>query len=354
MKRPAYNSPSVPISWPRLDFCSGTNDYVQVDASLKQQVLDYYKEHPADAKQQFGDNPFEVKNIMKNWVRSKNSDMHVIPTDTLFITIDKEAVKKSGMMMASDTIPDRMVISLSGKRALCKNDLMMLEMLSQCNWTRPLYVATTVGEDNYMNLGENFITEGLAYRISPFTTNANGAKNFDTEKTYNNVMNRYKFGGLDKPGLYLDETVMRMCYTHRHLFVQLALELIKEGKNDKALKVLRKAEKVLPNYNVPNTFVSGSADLARAYALLGQKNDAKRLLNEVWDNTKSYADYYVQLDGSRFDMCSDSLMRQLYVMQSLSDVMRLIDAKQADKWATVANNIYKMYQMKGGQPYEMQ
>ena len=354
MKRPAYNSPSVPISWPRLDFCSGTNDYVQVDASLKQQVLDYYKEHPADAKQQFGDNPFEVKNIMKYWVRSKNSDMHVIPTDTLFITIDKEAVKKSGMMMASDTIPDRMVISLSGKRALYKNDLMMLEMLSQCNWTRPLYVATTVGEDNYMNLGENFITEGLAYRISPFTTNANGAKNFDTEKTYNNVMNRYKFGGLDKPGLYLDETVMRMCYTHRHLFVQLALELIKEGKNDKALKVLRKAEKVLPNYNVPNTFVSGSADLARAYALLGQKNDAKRLLNEVWANTKSYADYYVQLDGSRFDMCSDSLMRQLYVMQSLSDVMRLIDAKQADKWATVANNIYKMYQMKGGQPYEMQ
>ena len=354
MKRPAYNSPSVPISWPRLDFCSGTNDYVQVDASLKQQVLDYYKEHPADAKQQFGDNPFEVKNIMKNWVRSKNSDMHVIPTDTLFITIDKEAVKKSGMMMASDTIPDRMVISLSGKRALYKNDLMMLEMLSQCNWTRPLYVATTVGEDNYMNLGENFITEGLAYRISPFTTNANGAKNFDTEKTYNNVMNRYKFGGLDKPGLYLDETVMRMCYTHRHLFVQLALEFIKEGKNDKALKVLRKAEKVLPNYNVPNTFVSGSADLARAYALLGQKNDAKRLLNEVWDNTKSYADYYVQLDGSRFDMCSDSLMRQLYVMQSLSDVMRLIDAKQANKWMAVANNIYKMYQMKGGQPYEMQ
>ena len=354
MKRPAYNSPSVPISWPRLDFCSGTNDYVQVDASLKQQVLDYYKEHPADAKQQFGDNPFEVKNIMKNWVRSKNSDMHVIPTDTLFITIDKEAVKKSGMMMASDTIPDRMVISLSGKRALYKNDLMMLEMLSLCNWTRPLYVATTVGEDNYMNLGENFITEGLAYRISPFTTNANGAKNFDTEKTYNNVMNRYKFGGLYKPGLYLDETVMRMCYTHRHLFVQLALELIKEGKNDKALKVLRKAEKVLPNYNVPNTFVSGSADLARAYALLGQKNDAKRLLNEVWDNTKSYADYYVQLDGSRFDMCSDSLMRQLYVMQSLSDVMRLIDAKQANKWMAVANNIYKMYQMKGGQPYEMQ
>ena len=133
MKRPAYDSPSVPITWPRLDFCSGTNDYIQVDPSLKQQVQNFYKEHPAEARAQFGDQPFEVKNIMKYWVRTKNSDMHVIPTDTLYLTIDKEAVKKSGMMMASDTIPDRMVISLAGKRALYKNDLMMLEMLAQCN-----------------------------------------------------------------------------------------------------------------------------------------------------------------------------------------------------------------------------
>ena len=352
MKRPAYNSPSVPISWPRLDFCSGTNDYVQVDASLKQQVLDYYKEHPADAKQQFGDNPFEVKNIMKNWVRSKNSDMHVIPTDTLFITIDKEAVKKSGMMMASDTIPDRMVISLSGKRALYKNDLMMLEMLSQCNWTRPLYVATTVGEDNYMNLGENFITEGLAYRISPFTTNANGAKNFDTEKTYNNVMNRYKFGGLDKPGLYLDETVMRMCYTHRHLMADLALQLIAEGKTDKALNVLRKSEKVLPSYNVPNNYLSGAADLAKAYALLGKKNDAQRIIDQVWKDSKQYAQWYVGLEGNLFTMSQNDVLKYIYIMQATADVEGLISSTKAEKMLSDINAIYVYYQKKGGQPFE--
>lgn len=352
MKRPAYDSPSVPISWPRLDFCSGTNDYVQVDPSLKQQVLDFYAKHPAEAKAQLGDNPFELKNVLKYWVRSKDDETHVIPTDTLYLTIDKEAVKKSGMLMASDTIPDHMIISLAGKRALYKNDLMMLEMLAQCNWTRPLYVATTVGSENYMNLGDNFVQEGLAYRITPFKTNKNGAKNFDTEKTYNNVMNRYKFGGLETPGLYLDETVMRMCFTHRHLFAQLALQLIQEGKNDKALKALRKCEKVLPNYNVPYTFMSGSADIARAYAMLGKKADAKRVLMQVWDNAKGYADYYVQLTGPRFDLCQNDLMRQLYIMQSIADIMQLADTKQAEKWSGVANAIYRMYQAKGGQPFE--
>lgn len=352
MKRPAYDSPSVPITWPRLDFCSGTNDYIQVDPSLKQQVQNFYKEHPAEARAQFGDQPFEVKNIMKYWVRTKNSDMHVIPTDTLYLTIDKEAVKKSGMMMACDTIPDRMVISLAGKRALYKNDLMMLEMLAQCNWTRPLYVATTVGGDNYMNLGDNFVQEGLAYRITPFTTNKPGAKNFDTEKTYNNVMNRFKFGGLDKKGLYIDETIMRMCYTHRNLFAQLALALIREGKNDKALKVLRKAEKSIPEYNVPNSFVSGSADLARAYALIGCKADAARILRQVWNNAKQYADYYVSQEGSRFDMCQTDVMRQLYYMQGISDIAQLVDTKMANGWLKAANAIYADYQAKGGQPFE--
>ena len=352
MKRPAYDSPSVPITWPRLDFCSGTNDYIQVDPSLKQQVQNFYKEHPAEARAQFGDQPFEVKNVMKYWVRTKNSDMHVIPTDTLYITIDKEAVKKSGMMMASDTIPDRMVISLAGKRALYKNDLIMLEMLAQCNWTRPLYVAATVSSDNYMNLGDNFVQEGLAYRITPFTTNKLGAKNFDIEKTYNNVMNRFKFGGLEKKGLYIDETIMRMCYTHRHLFAQLALALIQEGKNDKALKVLRKAEKSIPEYNVLNTFVSGSADLARAYAIIGCKADAARILRQVWNNAKQYADYYVSLDGSRFDMCQTDVMRQLYYMQGISDIAQLVDTKMANEWLKTANAIYAVYQAKGGQPFD--
>ena len=352
MKRPAYNSPSLPITWPRLDFCSGTNEYVRVQPELKEQVLQFYKENPEEAKQQFGDDPFEVRNVMKYWVRSKNADMHVIPTDTLYLDIDKEAVKRSGMMMASDTIPDRMVISLKGKSALYKGELMMLEIVSQANWTRPVYVATTVGSDNYLNLGDNFVREGLANRITPFTTNAPGAKNFDTEKTYNNVMNRYKWGGLEQKGLYIDETVMRMCYTHRHLMADLALQLIAEGKTDKALNVLRKSEKVLPSYNVPNTYLSGAADLAKAYALLGKKNDAQRIIDQVWKDSKQYAQWYVGLEGNLFTMSQNDVLKYIYIMQATADVEGLISSTKAEKMLSDINAIYVYYQKKGGQPFE--
>ena len=352
MKRPAYDSPSLPITWPRLDFCSGTNEYVRVQPELKEQVLQFYKENPEEAKQQFGDDPFEVRNVMKYWVRSKNADMHVIPTDTLYLDIDKEAVKRSGMMMASDTIPDRMVISLKGKSALYKGELMMLEIVSQANWTRPVYVATTVGSDNYLNLGDNFVREGLANRITPFTTNAPGAKNFDTEKTYNNVMNRYKWGGLEQKGLYIDETVMRMCYTHRHLMADLALQLIAEGKTDKALNVLRKSEKVLPSYNVPNTYLSGAADLAKAYALLGKKNDAQRIIDQVWKDSKQYAQWYVGLEGNLFTMSQNDVLKYIYIMQATADVEGLISSTKAEKMLSDINAIYVYYQKKGGQPFE--
>ena len=348
MKRPAYDSPAVPITWPRLDYCSGTNEYVQVEPGLKNQILEFYKTSPEAAKQQFGEEPFELSNIMKYWVRSNDADMHVIPTDTLYVTIDKEAVRKSGMMMACDSIPDKMVISLAKKNALYKGDLMMLEMIANCNWTRPIYVALTVGAENYMNLGDNFIQEGLANRISPFTTNAPGAKNFDSEKTYENLMNRYKYGGLSTEGLYIDETVMRMCYTHRRLFGQLALNLIAEHKNDKALKVLQKAEKEIPDYNVPYNYISGGLDFAKAYALLGQQKRANEILNMVWTNSMQYAQWYLGLGQGRFTQSQRDCMMHLSIMNQACELFGLIDKKQAEAKAKTLDTLYRMYVGKGG------
>ena len=348
MKRPAYNSPAVPISWPRLDYCSGTNEYIEVRPEFKNQILEFYKQDPTTARAQFGDNPFELKNIMKYWVRSKSSDMHFIPTDTVYVTIDKEAVKRSGMMMASDTIPDRMVISLEGKNALYKGDLMMLEMISQCNWTRPIYVALTVAQENYMNLGDNFVQEGLVNRITPFTTNAHGAKNFDTEKTYRNMMTRYKYGGLSKPGLYIDETVMRMCYTHRRLFGQLALQLIAEGKTEKALKVLEKAEKEIPEYNVPMNYMSGGADLAKAYALLGKKKEALKCINTIWNDAAQYERYYQSLTGIRFIQAQHDCIVQMSILDQVHNITELVDKKLAAKQKAQLDNFYRTYIGKGG------
>ena len=348
MRRQAYDSPSVPITWSRLEYCAGTNEYVQVDPSLKAEVEKLYRENPEEAKQNFGEKPFELKNILERWVRSKNKDLHVIPTDTVYVTIDKEAVRKSGMMMAADTIPDQMVISLKGKNALYKQDLMMLEMIAQCNWTRPIYVATTVGSENYMNLGDNFVQEGLANRITPFTTNAPGAKNFDTEKTYNNVMNKFKFGGVDKAGIYLDETVMRMCYTHRRLLSLLAMNLVQEGKDKQAKAVLAKAEKALPSYNIPHDYQSGSLDLAKAYALTGQPKKAQQIIDNLWKKSTEYMLWYCSLSTDRFAMSQQECMVHMYILNQILNLESVVDEKQAKEKEAQFKAIGNLYETKGG------
>ena len=348
MRRPAYDSPSVPISWSRLEYCSGTNEYVSIDPEMKQAVLDFYAEDPETAKKQFGDDPFELKNILKYWVRSKNPDLHVIPTDVIYMTIDKEAVRKSGMMMATDSIPDRMTISLKGKSALYKGDLMILEMLSQCNWERPIYVAVSVGDENYINLGDNTITEGLVYRITPFTTNKEGAKNFDTKRTYDNVMHRFKFGGASTKGVYLDETVMRMCYTHRRIMARLATQLVSEGDDKKAAEVLRYTEKVLPAYNIPHSYTSGSLDMARAWAAMGNNKEAMNLIDQLWKNSTQYVTWYVNLDSQQFALSEDSCYMHIYILNQLLQLGSTIDEQWGSKKEAVLSKMLDAFQAKGG------
>jgi hypothetical protein len=364
MRRPAYKSPSVPIDWSRLLYCAGTNEYVQVNPAIKQNIIDLYKTYPDQARQIFGDKPFELKNIIKLWVRNEvtpeqrkimqlltgdeSGNIHVIPTDTVFMTIDKNAVKKSGMMMASDTIPDHMTISLQGKSALYKGDLMMLEMISQCNWTRPIYVALTVGSENYMNLGDNFVQEGLANRITPFTTNKPGAKNFDTKRAYDNLMHRFKFGGLSTRGLYIDETVMRMCYTHRRIFIQLALNLLNEGKKQQAAQVLAKVDKEIPEYNVPVDFSSGSLDEARVYAALGNKAKASALAGKLWTKSTQYVNWYLSLDGSRFSSAQSDCMYQFYIMQQIAQISNDIVPGSGQQRMRQLEMLADQYRAKGG------
>jgi len=350
MKRPAFKSPGLPINWKRLDYCAGTNDMIEVVPYYKQQILDFYKQHPEQAKKQFGEDPFEIKNIMKYWVLNPdNKDMHMIPTDTLYVKIDKEAVRKSGMLMASDSIPDKMIISLAGKRMLYKGDLMMLELISNANWTRPIYVAMTVGEGNYMNLGDNFIQEGLANRISPFTTKSDGVKNFDTEKTYNNLMNRYRYGGMDNPNVYIDETIMRMCLTHKRLFSKLALQLVSEGQKDKAVKVLRKCEQVLPEYNIPSDFANGGIDFAKAYFLIGQKAKAKETILKVWNKAYEYANWYLSLSGNNFTISQNEALTNLLIMRESLETISLIDKNLEEKCMQKLQMLMNVYYAKGGQ-----
>ncbi len=335
MCRPAYDSPSVPITWPRIEYAGRTNDYVQIYPEVKESIKVLYKKYPDEARAMFGDNPFELKNILKYWVRNEinneqrevmklimgeGNTLHVIPTDTLYMTIDKDAVRKSGMMMQGDSIPDQMVISLKGHGGLIKNDLMMLEMIAQCNWTRPIYVAMTVGSDNYMNLGDNFVQEGLVNRITPFTTNTPGAENFDIDKTYDIVMNRFKFGGLDKPGLYLDETVMRMCYTHRRIFAQLVSKLVQKHRYEEAKKVLAYSEKMIPTFNVPDCYDSGTLEITQAYAAVGDRKMTKTHLDNLWKRSSQSINYYYNQESVWFLSSHRELLLNFYVLENCADI----------------------------------
>jgi len=395
MIRPAYDSPALPITWSRLEYCSGTNEYVRVDNKIRKAIELLMHDYPKETTELFGDNPFELKNVLEYWVRdhrtselkerqknaiefaftkmpevmndqyySLDESLCVIPTDTVFITIDKQAVKESGMLIqgieqGNDSvdidaaIPDRMTISLAGLGGLDKSKLMMLEMVANANWRRPIYVAYTVGQENYMNLGDNFVQEGLTNRITPFTTNINdqpipGMTNFDTEKTYNNVMHRFKFGGAKTPGIYLDETVMRMCYTHRRLMVKLASHLIMEGKDAKAKEVLDRCEEEFPSCNVPHDFQSSSLEMAQAYAAIGDKTKALDILQQLWSKYDQYMVYYNSLDRKKFKVAEPSIQLPLYMMKRITELVEHIDEKKFNEYAPRFEQQWQKFISKGG------
>ncbi|MDO4818870.1 MAG: DUF2723 domain-containing protein [Prevotella sp.] len=354
MKRPAYNSPSVPITWNRLEYCTGTNEYVEVHPEAKQAVLELYKTNPDEARRSFGDEPFELKNILKYWVRSTDENFHCIPTDTIYMTVDKDAVRRSGMLMATEEIPERMVISLAGKRALYKGDLMVLEMLANCNWVRPIYVAVTVGSENYLNLGDNLVKEGLVSRITPFTTSSQGrplpgVKTIDTARMYDNLMHKYKFGGLDKgKNLYLDQTIMRMCWTHRNLFATLATALYAEGQNDKALEVLHYADKHIPSSLVPDHYLSGSLEMANVYAELGEKERAKEIICNIANNAMQYMRWYLDFNDEQFQNNRKECMTYAFYAQQCVIAASAVSKEYADSLAQQVDTYYRTYERRGG------
>ena len=334
MKRDAYDSPAVPIDWKRLEYVSGHNEAIAVRPEVKETIDNFYKQNPEEAAKNFGDNPYELKNILKYWVREAKDGLQMIPTDSIVIKIDKEAVKRSGMMIPDSLhgeIPEYMHISLKGKSRLYKYELMMLEMLANTNWERPIYMAITVAAENHMNLGDNFIQEGLAYRITPFNTTALNAR-IDSEKMYDNLMNRYKFGKIDNPDIYLDETVMRMCHTHRRMFVQLAGQLIKEGKKDKAKKALDYSLEVIPSTTVPHQYIeTASKEMADQYISLGDTVTAQSILSELANNSVEYLTWYLSLNDTQLMNAYEETVRHFLMLEEIDKSLAKLSSYEGNK-----------------------
>ena len=328
MKRPAYDSPAVPISWSRLQYVSGTREGVAVRPGVLEQVIGYYKDDPEAMREALGENPYELKNIIEKWILNDDEEMQMIPTDSIVMTIDKEAVRRSGMMIADDSIPDVMHISLKGKRAVYKSELMIYEMLCRTNWERPLYIACTVGSDNYGSLGDNLVSEGLAERITPFNT-AESGRTIDTKRMYDNVMNKYRYGGIDNPEIYLDETVTRMCLTHRRMFATLAMALMREGDKDRALKVVKRAEEAIPPTTVPHSYMGGSIDLARVWLVLGHNKQAEKIALSIARNACEYLEWYSHMNSRMLQMSARDIVYSCYMLNSTVEILQDAESGKA-------------------------
>ena len=345
---PLYDAPGLPISWDQNQYQEGKNEYVAVRPELKKQIEALYQKHPEEARDSFGNDPYEIKNILKYWVFAEKQEFHVIPTDTINIYIDKDAVLRSGMMLPEairhlkgeelrDAIPDKLSISLKNIRLLTKVDLLMLEILANCNWERPLYMAISVGNSSKLKFDDYFVQEGLAFRFTPFNykewgdvEEGNGYA-IDTEKLYENVMNRYKYGGLDTPGLYLDETTLRICYSHRRLFAQLAKELVKQGDDIRARKVLEYAGQTIPAYNVPEVYESGSYDIATAYASIGETQKATDLLNHLIAESENYIDWAFSLGDNRIGMVQQDCLYRFWQWNQCNELLKSMDKERYEQ-----------------------
>ena len=359
MKRDSYDSPAVPIEWSRLEYVQGHNEAVSIRPEIMKSINEFYQQNPEEAAKEFGDNPYELKNILRHWVRNPKLGDQIIPTDSVVIKLDKEAIKRSGMMIPDSLhgeIPEYMSISLKGKRMLYKSELMMLEMLANTNWERPMYMAITVGTENHLNLGDNFMQEGLAYRITPFNTTKLNAR-IDSEKMYDNLMHKFKFGGIDKDDIYLDETVMRMAQTHRRMFVQVASQLIKEGKNEKALKALDYCQQVIPSKNVPHDYVmSSSMEMANDYIALGEYAKAEAILDELGNKAVEYITWYMSLDDERLALSYENCIRNLYILDEVNKALERIVAKsesQPEGEVKVSTEMANHYAQKFDELYDM-
>ena len=352
MKRQAYDSPAVPIDWSRLEYVQGHNEAVAIRPEVMESIKNFYKQNPEDAVREFGENPYELKNILKYWVRSPKEGLQMIPTDSIVIKLDKEAIKRSGMMIPDSLhgeIPEYMNISLKGKRMLYKSELMMLEMLANANWERPIYMAITVGSENHLGMDNHFTQEGLAYRFTPFDTDKLNSK-IDSEKMYDNLMNKFKFGGIEKPGIYIDENVMRMCYTHRRIFTQLVGQLIKEGKKDKALAALDYAEKMIPSYNVPYDWANGAFQMAEAYYQLGQNEKANKIIDELANKSLEYMIWYLSLTDYQLSIASENFMYNAGLLDAEVRLMEKYKSEELAKhYSEQLDQLYNEYvaRMKG-------
>ena len=253
MKRPYYESPALPITWEYKDFMPGTNEVVWTDNRLGQ---------PLEVSKAF-------QFLRSDDPKTKNREgENYLPSDQLYVLA-----------------PDSSQILMKKARRFTRSEMMIMEMLAQNKWERPMYFAVSVGPDYYMGLEPYFECTGMAYRITP-NRSPNNQPRVAVEEMYDNMMNKFRYGNCNAEGIYLDENTLRMCRTHRMMFAQLAEVLVNRKDYERATAVLDKAFEELPGTNVNYDYTAAS--MAMLYVRMGNKEKAEPILRDVAQTCSEY------------------------------------------------------------------
>ncbi|UCH15258.1 MAG: hypothetical protein JSV22_04635, partial [Bacteroidales bacterium] len=251
------------------------------------------------------------------------------PNKRFSIHVDSAEVIENNTIrpeMAGNLVPS--VKFEINRRYLTKNHLMVLDFLATNNWQRPIYYAITVSSDNYLNLDSYFQVKGLAYRIVPLKSEDRVyyRGSIDTKTMYNNMINKFKWGGIENPDIYLDENVLRMLSNFRNNFTSLSAVLIAENKYDSAKVVLDKCLEIMPDSIVK--FDVFNISMIDGYYKLGEIERANQITGILSENVYNDLDYYISLQD-KYNNCL--LYEKRLALHILSELVRISKLYEQDE-----------------------
>jgi tetratricopeptide (TPR) repeat protein len=290
MVHKAYDSDPVPFSLSKWQYRQGTRDVVLFhDRKVKGYIS--VKELVEFAKSEDRANQLEVQS---------GTFYNYFPTRNMSVPVDSTTVVNNGTVPKelAGRIVKNIEWSMEGSYVQ-KNDLMVLDLLAHNNWKRPVYFAATAPASSYLNLAPYLQLEGLAYRLVPIKQEAFEQQmetRVATDVMYNNIMTKFAWGGMEKPGTYLDDVFVRSCALNiRQRIAGLATALVEQGKKEQAIKVLDKCVEVTPEENVP--YDGTIYSIAMGYYQAGATEKANALAKKLFDNMERNINYYNQFKG---------------------------------------------------------
>jgi tetratricopeptide (TPR) repeat protein len=316
MRRKAYDSDPVPFNVEEVKYRQGTRDVVLMnpDPRLEGRFIN-------------------AKQAMKFAMNDDNTlpigggeKLSYIPTKNFELSVDLEKVIANGTVSRADTavIVDKIQWTVN-KNFLLKNQLMLLLLLAENDWERPIYFAVTTGSDAYLGLQDYFQLEGLAYRLVPIKTknnNANLSGRVATDIMYENMMEKFKWGNMDTEDIYMDENNMRMTTNLRLQFSNLADALISEGDNERAKSALDRSLQVMPDRTVPYSRVL--LPTVENYYELGEYDIANGLSDTLFSRYEAELDYYLSLDLEYGSSIKEDIQIANYMLQRFVQLTSLI------------------------------